>query len=196
MDDFKNLELDEIMEWPRLAQGVVLALLFIAIQVVGYCFYLLPKQEQVETMVAKEQELKTELKIKADKAARLPLFTAQMEQISQQYRHLLQQLPEQNELANILASVNEFGIQHQLVISRIEWDNKEHLQFLYRIPLSIELAGNYHDIAMFSQAIAQLPRIIYFEHVDWQRSREDSKLLNVNIQAYTYQYREEEKHEK
>ncbi len=196
MDDFKNLELDEIMEWPRLAQGVVLVLLFIAIQLVGYCFYLLPKQEQVEILVAEEQDLKTELKIKADKAARLPQLTAQMERLSQQYTDLSQQLPEQKEFANILASVNALGIQHQLAISRIEWGNKEHLQFLHRVPLNIELIGGYHDIAKFSQAIAQFPRTIYFEHVDWQRSREDSQVLNVSLQAYTYQYRVGEKYEK
>ncbi len=195
MDDFKNLELDEIMEWPRLAQGMVLVLLTLVIQVVGYGLYLLPKQEQVELLAAKEQDLKTEVKIKADKAARLPQFTAQMEQLSLRYNYLLQQLPEQKELANILASVNELGIQHHLVISRIEWGNKEHLQFLYRLPLNIELAGDYHDIAKFSQAIAQLPRIIYFEHVDWQRSRLDSQILNVSLQAYTYQYRVGENHE-
>jgi len=196
MDDFKKLELDEIMEWPRLAQGVVLVLLALAIQVVGYGFHLLPKQEKVELLVAKERDLKTELKIKADKAARLPQFTAQMEQLHQRYTYLLQQLPEQKELANILASVNELGIKHQLLISRIEWGSKENLPFLYRLPLHIELSGDYHHIANFSQAIAQLPRIIYFERVDWQRSQVDSQTLNVSIQAYTYQYRAGENHEK
>ncbi len=191
MADLKNLELDEVMEWPLIAQLVVVLLLVAALQVAGYYFYLSPKEDQIVTLVEQEQELKSTVRVKANKAARLPQLKAQLESLSERYSFLLQQLPEQKELASMLASVNELGINHQLTFTRMNWGDKEQQEFLYRLPLDIELTGHYHDVGKFSQAIAQLPRIIYFENVDWNRSKEDSRTLNVKIRAYTYQYQME-----
>ncbi len=196
MGDFKNLELDEIMEWPVFAQIVVVLLLVLVIQGVGYHFYLSSKQGEIESLVLQEQDLKSTVIMKANKAARLPQLKAQLDGLSERYNFLLQQLPEQKELASMLASVNELGIKHQLTFTRIDWGEKEQQEFLYRLPLNIELTGHYHNIGRFSQAIAQLPRIIYFEHVDWQRTQYDSQTLNVYIKAYTYQYQMEVSDEK
>jgi len=191
MSHFNDLELDEITEWPLAAQLMVIVLLIVVIQASGYWFYLSDKQERITALVNQEQRLKTTLKMKADKAARLPQLQAQLQQLSQRYRYLLQQLPEQKELASMLAAVNELGIKHQLSFTSIYWGEKKQQAFLNRLPLNIELSGRYHDIGRFSAAIAELPRIIYFEHVDWQRAEKNSQQLSVNIKAYTYQYQME-----
>ncbi|WP_342291518.1 type 4a pilus biogenesis protein PilO [Vibrio diazotrophicus] len=188
MGDFKNLELDEILDWPRLPQLVVLLLVVVLIQGAGYWFYLLPKQEHLSALIEEEQTLKSTIRIKAHKAATLPQLKAQLDELSERYDYLLQQLPEQKELASMLAAVNELGIKHQLSFNRMDWGEKEQQAFLYRLPLNLELTGEYHHIGQFSQAIAQLPRIIYFEHVDFQRASQDSQKLSVNVRAFTYQY--------
>ncbi|GAL15065.1 type IV pilus biogenesis protein PilO [Vibrio astriarenae] len=59
------------------------------------------------------------------------------------------------------------------------------------MPLNIELTGHYHDIGAFSQAIAQLPRIIHFDDVDWQRVSQESSTLHFRVRAYTYQFKPE-----
>ncbi|PNI02714.1 type 4a pilus biogenesis protein PilO [Vibrio diazotrophicus] len=188
MGDFKNLELDEILDWPRLPQLVVLLLVVVLIQGAGYWFYLVPKQDHLSSLIEEEQTLKSTIRIKAHKAATLPQLKAQLDELSERYDYLLQQLPEQKELASMLAAVNELGIKHQLSFNRMDWGEKEQQAFLYRLPLNLELTGEYHHIGQFSQAIAQLPRIIYFEHVDFQRASQDSQKLSVNVRAFTYQY--------
>ncbi|NMV42477.1 fimbrial protein, partial [Vibrio parahaemolyticus] len=45
MVDWQDLEIDEMAEWPLLPQIVVIALLIMAIQGLGYWFYLKPKEE-------------------------------------------------------------------------------------------------------------------------------------------------------
>lgn len=188
MGDFKNLELDEILDWPRLPQLVMLLLAVVLIQGAGYWFYLVPKQDHLSALIEEEQTLKSTIRIKAHKAATLPQLKAQLDELSERYDYLLQQLPEQKELASMLAAVNELGIKHQLSFNRMDWGEKEQQAFLYRLPLNLELTGEYHHIGQFSQAIAQLPRIIYFENVDFQRISQDSQNLSVNVRAFTYQY--------
>ncbi|MDW3138312.1 type 4a pilus biogenesis protein PilO, partial [Vibrio sp. 1288] len=122
-----------------------------------------------------------------------PQLQSQLDELTTRYELLLQQLPAQKELATMLASVNELGIDNKLTFTRIYWGEKQSENFLYRLPLNIELTGDFHDIGRFSQAIATLPRIITFKDVTWQRVSQESEPLHFRVRANTYQFKPEEK---
>ncbi|MCG6213986.1 MULTISPECIES: type 4a pilus biogenesis protein PilO [Vibrio] len=191
MANVHDLELDEISEWPLVAQLVALVLLVLVLQGAGYWFYLQPKQDTLAAHKQQEQTLKSTIRIKASKVATLPKLKIQLDELAQRYDFLLRQLPVQKELASMLASVNELGLDNSLTFTRIDWGEKQNQQFLYRLPLNIELTGNYHDIGDFSEAIARLPRIINFDDVDWQRVSQESSTLHFRVRAYTYQFKPE-----
>ncbi|EEX39307.1 type 4a pilus biogenesis protein PilO [Vibrio furnissii] len=191
MANVYDLELDEISEWPLVAQLVALVLLVLVLQGAGYWFYLQPKQDTLAAHKQQEQTLKSTIRIKASKVATLPKLKIQLDELAQRYDFLLRQLPVQKELASMLASVNELGLDNSLTFTRIDWGEKQNQQFLYRLPLNIELTGNYHDIGDFSEAIARLPRIINFDDVDWQRVSQESSTLHFRVRAYTYQFKPE-----
>lgn len=188
---FQDLDLDEITEWPLLPQLLVIVLLILVLQGIGAWFYLMPKNDQLQLLKQQEPLLKTTLKIKASKAATLPHLQAQLDELALRYDFLLRQLPVQQELASILAAVNQLGLESSLTFTRIDWGEKQNQDFLYRLPLNIELTGDYHDIGEFSQAIAKLPRIINFDDADWQRVSQESSTLHFRVRAYTYQFKPE-----
>ncbi|MBE3665956.1 fimbrial protein [Vibrio navarrensis] len=196
MVDWQDLDIDEIAEWPLLPQSLVVVLLMMIIQGFGYWFYLQPEQEALQRAVEEEQNLKVALRIKANKAAALPQLQSQLDELSNRYEYLLQQLPAQKELATLLASVNELGLENDLTFTRIDWGEKLSKDFLYQLPLNIELTGDYNDIGQFSQAIAELPRIISFSDVTWQRVSLESSTLHFRVKANTYQFKPEVTHEK
>ncbi|MGL5429806.1 MAG: type 4a pilus biogenesis protein PilO [Vibrio sp.] len=196
MTNLQELELDEITEWPLLPQLLVILLLMLLVQGAGYWFYLMPKQDQINALKQEEQTVKATLRIKANKVAALPQIQAQLDELKQRYDFLLRQLPVQKELASMLASVNQLGLDNSLTFTRIDWGERQNQAFLYRLPLNIELTGNYHDIGDFSQAIAQLPRIIHFDDIDWQRVSQESSTLHFRVRAYTYQFKPEVEDEK
>ncbi|ELV8696716.1 type 4a pilus biogenesis protein PilO [Vibrio fluvialis] len=196
MANLQELELDEIAEWPLLPQLTVLLLLVLALQGAGYWLYMLPKQDALEGLKQQEQTLKSTIRIKASKVATLPKLKTQLDELAERYDFLLRQLPVQKELASMLASVNELGLENTLTFTRIDWGEKQNQEFLYRLPLNIELTGNYHNIGDFSEAIARLPRIINFDDVDWQRVSQESSTLHFRVRAYTYQFKPEVSDEK
>lgn len=196
MANLRDLDIDELLEWPLNAQLMVIILLMVAIQVIGYGMYLLPKQEVLEGLKQQESSLKSMVRIKANKVAALPQLQTQLDELTERYDFLLRQLPAQQELASLLASVNELGLENGLTFTRIDWGEKQPQAFLYRLPLNIELTGNYHNIGDFSQAIATLPRIINVDDVDWQRVSQESGTLHFRVRAYTYQFKAEEVDEK
>ncbi|EHU0375409.1 type 4a pilus biogenesis protein PilO [Vibrio cholerae] len=196
MASLQELELDEISEWPLLPQLVVILLITLLIQGAGYWFYLMPKQDEIALLKQEEETVKATLRIKANKVAVLPQIQAQLDELKERYDFLLRQLPVQKELASMLASVNQLGLDSSLTFTRIDWGERESQEFLYRLPLNIELTGSYHDIGDFSQAIAKLPRIINFDDVDWQRVSQESSTLHFRVRAYTYQFKQEVDDEK
>tara|TARA_Y100001956_G_scaffold81093_1_gene97759 strand:- start:2318 stop:2908 length:591 start_codon:yes stop_codon:yes gene_type:complete len=196
MANYNDLDIEEMAEWPLLPQLVVIVLLGCLVQAAGYWFYLKPKVEHIETLRQQEQTLKSTATIKANKVATLPKLQAQLDELSERYDYLSRQLPVQKELASMLASVNEVGLKNSLTFTRIDWGQKQNQEFLYRLPLNIELTGNYHSIGDFSQAIAELPRIINFDDIDWQRVSQESSTLHFRVRAYTYQFKPEVEDEK
>ncbi|EGR1701902.1 fimbrial protein [Vibrio cholerae] len=196
MASLQELELDEISEWPLLPQLVVILLIMLLIQGAGYWFYLMPKQDEIALLKQEEETVKATLRIKANKVAVLPQIQAQLDELKERYDFLLRQLPVQKELASMLASVNQLGLDSSLTFTRIDWGERESQEFLYRLPLNIELTGSYHNIGDFSQAIAKLPRIINFDDVDWQRVSQESSTLHFRVRAYTYQFKQEVDDEK
>ena len=195
MASYSDLDLEDIAEWPLIPQLVVTILFIVVIQAAGYWFYLKPKVENLERLKQQESVLKSTVRIKANKVATLPKLQAQLDELSERYDYLSRQLPVQKELASMLASVNEEGLKNSLTFTRIDWGQKQNQEFLYRLPLNIELTGDYHNIGDFSQAIAELPRIINFDDVDWQRVSQESSTLHFRVRAYTYQFKPEVKDE-
>ena len=193
MSNWQELELDEITDWPLLPQSLVVFFLVIVLLAGGYWAFVKPDKQRLNSLIAEEQKLKVMLKIKANKVAALPKLQAQLDELTHRYEYLLQQLPAQKELATMLASVNELGIDNNLTFTRIDWGKKQSEQFLYRLPLNIELTGAFHDIGSFAQAIATLPRIITFKDVTWQRVSQESETLHFRVRANTYQFKPEEK---
>ncbi|KGY10743.1 type 4a pilus biogenesis protein PilO [Vibrio sinaloensis] len=196
MTSYNELDIEELAEWPLLPQLVVIFLIAGLIQAAGYWFYLQPQMEQIEQLRQQEVTLKSTATIKANKVATLPKLQAQLDELSERYDYLSRQLPVQKELASMLASVNEEGLKNSLTFTRIDWGQKQNQEFLYRLPLNIELTGHYHSIGDFSQAIAELPRIINFDDIDWQRVSQESSTLHFRVRAYTYQFKPEVEDEK
>lgn len=187
----QDLDVDEITEWPLLPQLLVILVLIVLIQGVGTWLYVLPLDDELQQMKQQEQALKATLRIKANKVAALPKLQSQLDELTSRYDYLLEQLPVQKELASMLASVNELGLDNKLTFTRIDWGQKQNKEFLYRLPLNIELTGDYHEIGDFSAAIAKLPRIISFDNVNWQRVSQESSTLHFRVRAYTYQFKSE-----
>ncbi|KJY82646.1 fimbrial protein [Vibrio galatheae] len=188
---FSDLDVEEISQWPLLFQLTLVIALVLALQAVGYWFYLQPKLNELNQLKQQEQQSKTSTLIAINKTMSLPRLEAKIEQLTLRYDHLIGQFPQQKELAKVLAAVNRLALSHTLSVTRIDWGDKQQQGLLYKLPLNIELTGSYHDIGAFCAAIAALPRMINFTQVGWQRVNPDSNTIKLTVRAYTYQFKSE-----
>ncbi|MDD9175721.1 fimbrial protein [Aliivibrio finisterrensis] len=192
MSDWRDLELDEITEWPLLPQLLVIVILCFVVQGMGYWFWIKPMIQDIEQLKQKELSLKSTVKYKYNQVAAMPKMENQLNELNLRYEFLAQQLPAQKELASMLSGINQVGIQNKLTFTRIDWGERQNKAFLYKLPLNIELTGQYHDIGSFSEAMADLPRIVSLENIDMQRVSTESSTLHFRVMAYTYQFKGKE----
>ncbi|KGY13430.1 fimbrial protein [Vibrio tubiashii] len=182
-----ELDISEIGEWPIQFQLLLGLLMLIVLQGVGYWVYIQPKLEALEASKYQELQSRDVVASRAKKVALLPRLHAELAELSQRYDDFSRQLPVEKELASMLASVNQVGLDNDLSFMRLDWGQKQSLDFLYQLPLDIELVGQYHDIGHFAQTVASLPRLINLAEIHWQRTTLESDVTYFRVRAYTYQ---------
>lgn len=182
-----DLDISEIGEWPVRFQLLLGLLTLIVLQGVGYWVYVQPKLEALQVLKYQELQSRDVVASRAKKVALLPRLHAELAELSQRYDYFSRQLPVEKELASMLASVNQVGLDNGLSFMRLDWGQKQSLDFLYRLPLDIELLGQYHDIGDFAQAVASLPRLINLGELHWQRASLESDMTYFRVRAFTYQ---------
>lgn len=186
-----DFDLDDIIDWSLGPQLLLAAFILLVSAMLSTWFLVKPSYEDLNYYKQQESQLKQELEVVARRAAMLPIAAKQIEDLTIHYERLMKQLPAQQELASVLAAMNEQGLNNHLTFTRINWGKRKPQQFLLKLPIDIELTGTYDDIGRYTQAIAELPRIVLIENAEWQRVSLESSTLHFRVNASTYQYVQE-----
>ncbi|MFC5078802.1 Pilus assembly protein, PilO [Vibrio thalassae] len=188
-----DFDLDDIKDWPFRHQVMLSLLVGVITMAISLWLTARSQFNEIQYATQSEHRLKLELKSVVKRAANLPHKQQQLDLLINHYQQLLHLLPAQQELARLLAGVNEEGLHNQLTFTRIDWGKRVADNFLYRLPINLELTGHYNDIGHYSQAIAELPRMVLIEDAEWQRVSQESSVLHFRVQAATYQLVEKPK---
>lgn len=189
--ELRQLDINQAGNWPVAFKVAALAILFVAIIVVGH---LMVWQEQIETLEntqAQEETLKNTYLAKKRSAVNLPALRQQLKDIEQSLRSLLKQLPDKSEMEALLVDINQAGLGRGLQFELFKPAAKETIHTFYaELPVSIRVTGGYHDIGAFTSDVAQLSRIVTLNDISVIPGT-DGKLV-LDAVAKTFRYLDEE----
>ncbi len=180
-----DLDLDEIMQWPLVAQLVVVVLLSVLLCFGGFFYFVKPEMSDLDSLKQHELTLHRELRTKSNQVAAISILEEQVELLQERYQRVLTQLPAEQELASLVSSVNEIGVEYGLAFHRIDWANRVHRDDYEEIPLSLSISGGYNQVGGFSAAIASMPRLVSLHDFSLGRSGEE---LRMQVSAKTYRF--------
>ncbi|PSU25285.1 fimbrial protein [Photobacterium phosphoreum] len=191
MIDWRELELDEITEWPLLPQGLIALLVTLLLSALGYWYWLTPLTAELEQQKQQEITLRAQLVTRAAQVAALPRVKEQVVELNRRYQEVVEQLPEEQELASLLASINDIGVQNGLIFQSIKWASRIEHDLYYELPLNMQLTGSYQQVGQFAEAIARLPRIVNLRNVELARvdNQGFDELLSLTVSATTYRFK-------
>ena len=133
----------------------------IALLTAGTYFLVISDIEDQITGIKNDQASKDQvLAEKQSIADNLNERRKEMDALEQRFQEALTQLPEKKDIDELLSQLNDVGKKSGLEISKVIPGTEAGEGFYSRIPISMAVTGNYHEVAMFLQEIANLRRIV------------------------------------
>ena len=137
-----------------------------------------------QQLASVEQEL-----AKAKKNAReLNDWRNKMKKKESQYKSVMRALPEKEELPSLLAGISQAGKDAGLEFVLFQPKSEIPKGFYAEIPVEISVNGGYHQIAVFFDKVANLPRIVNLRRIKMSPASQKESRLSLACQAVTYKF--------
>jgi Tfp pilus assembly protein PilO len=162
-------------------QVVVFLLLAAAIYGAFYYFVYTKMQTEIEKKTTQRQELRDEVEKGKVTAARLPEFQREVERREATLQALSRILPSSKEVDDLLRKVQQMAAESSLDVLRFKPEATQPREFYAAWPISLELDGNYHNLAYFFDRLSKLSRIVNVSDLKIGASR--TPTVSSTIQA-------------
>ncbi len=194
INDFRNLNPNDVGTWPLAPRVAVLLGLFVLLLVGGWWFWW---SEQLETLAQRQQDelkLKEEFVAKKSQAVNLDLYVQQLNEIDRSFGALLKQLPSKSEVESLLVEINQSGMGRGLQFELFKPGQENVKDFYAELPINVRLTGSYHDFGAFAGDIGRLSRIVTLNDMSITgnpQSKDGTLVLDAVTKTFRYLDEEE-----
>ncbi|HVP62552.1 MAG TPA: type 4a pilus biogenesis protein PilO [Myxococcaceae bacterium] len=182
--------IEKVLKAPPLQRWGGLAAVLVLLTVANFFFMVRPELDTLEGQAAQQRQLDSQLQEKSEIAQNLNERRREMDLLQQRLDEALSELPEAADLDELLAQLNEIGRKSGLEISTVEPAPEESAQIYVKIPIKMALTGNYHEIAMFLQSLANLRRIVNVNNIQLGSPtlKAEKVVLSTSFVATTFRF--------
>jgi type IV pilus assembly protein PilO len=160
--------------------------------ILGLSVWLLfwPKYEQIDRLGKQLQQVKAELAKARKNADELNEWRSKMKKKEAQYKTVMRALPEKEEIPSLLAGISQAGKDAGLEFLLFQPKPESTKEFYAEIPVDINVSGGYHQVAVFFDKVANLPRIVNIRDVKMvpESGKGAGGTLKTACQAVTYKF--------
>jgi type IV pilus assembly protein PilO len=169
-----------------------IAIALIPTVVIAVAFYFVaykPNSGKIKKLnadiVAQEKEIaKNEAKV-----AKLPEVKKRYAELEYSLKILSQQLPEENEVSDLLKKISDYGVKSGLQI--LLWKpgpRKTHpSNIVYTVPVSVNMAGTYHNLGSFFSRLTSLDRIVNIKDIKMNtKGGKKLGMLSITFRTETF----------
>jgi type IV pilus assembly protein PilO len=182
--------IDRIAKAPPLAKYGGLAAAVIALTALNFFLLIQDIETKIEQQRGQQANLDRQLAEKQEIAQNLNDRRREMDLLEQKLAEALTELPEKKDIDELLSQLNDIGKKSGLEIAVVEPGAETAAQFFARIPIKMTVIGNYHEIAMFLQEIANMRRIVAVNNIKLGGGniKNDKVVLKSDFLATTFRF--------
>ena len=187
--DFKTLDPKDPGMWPLAPRIVILLSLFAALLATAWGFGAIGwsvQLEELEAMKQQETKLKEDWLGKKKQAVNLDEYRRQLAEIDRSFGALLKQLPNKAEMGDMLVDINKAAQGRGLAVELFKPGGEAPREFYAEVPITLNLAGSYHDIGAFTGDIAKLPRIVTLNDINMSANPNGTLALRTTVKTFRY----------
>jgi type IV pilus assembly protein PilO len=180
-------------QWPSLPRYAAFGGMALAFVVVGWFFAVSDQAALLETERNREPALKADYRSKLTQAVNLGELRKQKLQVEEYVTQLEKQLPGKAEMDALLSDINQAGLGRGLQFELFRPGQVAVKDYYAELPISIRVAGRYHDIGAFAADVANLSRIVTLHNLNVTAPAGKDKdagtgALTMEATARTYRY--------
>ena len=182
--------IERLMKAPPAAKYGGLAGVAVLLTALNFFLLVSPIEENITKQVEAQRNLDRQLAEKQEIAQNLNERRREMDVLEQRLAEALTELPEKKDVEELLAQLNDIGKKSGLEISKVEPGAEAPAGFIAKIPIKMAVKGNYHEIAMFLQEVANLRRIVNVNNIKLGTPtvKSEKVVLSADFLATTFRF--------
>ena len=185
---FRGLNPSEPGQWPLLPKTMTFLAVAVLMIVAGWFVILSSAHDELDSEHNREPTLKNDYRSKLAQAVNLGELRKQKLQVEEYVTQLEKQLPGKAEMDALLSDINQAGLGRGLQFELFKPGQVVLKDYYAELPISIKVAGRYHDVGSFAGDIANLSRIVTLHYVTITSGKDLSGVLTMEATARTYRY--------
>ncbi len=183
---FRDLDPKDPSLWPSVPQYALFVFTSIAVVVGLWFVWLSGSEEALKLEQDKELVLREDYKKKLVKAVNLDALRKQREQVQQYVTQLEKQLPSKAEMDALLSDINQAGLGRSLQFELFRPGQVAVKEYYAELPITLRVAGRYHDIGAFASDIAHLSRIVTLNNLTVGPRGDGTLILDATAKTFRY----------
>jgi type IV pilus assembly protein PilO len=156
-----------------------------------FYFIYLPKSQEIAKTQEEIAKLQQKLNQAVVRARTLAKFEVEYAEVDAQFQEALKLLPNTKEIPSLLKAITQLGAESQLEFLLFTPQKERSRDFFMEIPVSIEVKGTYHNVAVFFDKVGQMERIVNILNVSMTPQKERATILTTRCDAVTYRFKGE-----
>ena len=190
---FESLDSENYGSWPVPVKITILIFIVLFIAAISWALLISGKLDEIAAAEAQQQTLLETYREKESRARHLEAYKAQVLQMETEFNTLLDQLPKDTRVSELVEGINMTGVGSNIRFQDISVEPEIEQEFFIEQPIRIAAIGDYHQFGNFVSGLAALPRIITmhdFEVSNPQPTLENIPELTLVLQTKTYRSKE------
>lgn len=189
---------ENILDRPKNQKVGFLAGIIVLISAVFYFTLYSPQAEEIAGLSESIEAARSEKSIKEKRAANLPKFQKELNDLDVRLKEAIAQLPNKKEIADLLMSIattaRESGLDVLLFRPRAE----NYREFYAEIPVDINIKGTFHNVVTFFDGVGRLKRLVNIDNIGSRNPKMSGNqvVLEFTTTATTYRFLEDAERKK
>ncbi|WP_409524634.1 type 4a pilus biogenesis protein PilO [Nitrincola sp. MINF-07-Sa-05] len=184
--DPNSLDFNTAGNWPIGIKIIAYIIVIAAMCGAGYYFIISDKQDGLEREIAREPELREQVRSKSFQVANLVPLRKQMEDVEERFSELLKQLPTEREVPGLLEELSDIGRGAGLQIEVIALQAERKAEFYVELPINIQVTGTFHQMGEFVSGVSAIERIVTLHDYSIRSGSGNNLAMTINAKTYRY----------
>ncbi|MEA3545938.1 MAG: type 4a pilus biogenesis protein PilO [Thermodesulfobacteriota bacterium] len=185
-----NSRVEKILNLPAYQRALIVLIIMIASAAGFYYFLYQHQMEQYDRLIIKRDAVQVKLHKNQKIANNLAVYRAEYEKMQAKLDEALGELPLQREIPGLLISIGDLAKDKGLEVLRFKPSGEVAKGFYAEVPVTLKLAGSFHQAAAFFDAVSKMERIVNIQGLTLGGAKDvgGKTTLGIECKAITFRF--------